>query len=248
MVLTVLVAGAIGALAWHLTPTAPSFERADLPEPRQSVGVPVSDVYRRDCATCHGSDARGTDLGPDLRGSGTALLDYMLTTGRMPIASPDAPVERSAPAYDDATTRALVEYVDRLAGGDGPAVPTVDLARGDLAEGGTLFRLNCAACHAWSGGGGALFAREAPSLHESTPTQIAEAVRSGPLNMPSFGTDALSDRQVDSVVRYVRYLDAPEDRGGWSLWHLGPLAEGAVAIFLGLGALVVVLRWIGTRA
>jgi ubiquinol-cytochrome c reductase cytochrome c subunit len=107
--------------------------------------------------------------------------------------------------------------------------------------------LNCAACHAWSGNGGALLHREAPPVHQATPTQIAEAVRGGPGNMPAFGQAALTDRQVDSIVRYVRYLDDPNDRGGSSLWHVGPLVEGAVAIVIGLGALVIATRWIGTR-
>ena len=38
------------------------------------------------------------------------------------------------------------------------------------------------------------------------------------------------------------------DRGGAALWHLGPLAEGAVAVFVGLALLVVAVRWIGTRS
>lgn len=247
MFLTLAVAAAVGVVAWRMQPAAPSFERVELPTPAQSVGVPVADVYRRDCATCHGNDARGTDLGPDLRGSGTALLDYVLATGRMPLRAPDSPVRRSTARYDGDTIRALVRYVHRLAGGGAP-IPDVDPARGDLARGGTLFRLNCAACHAWSGEGGALHERQAPSLHPATPLQVAEAVRSGPLNMPSFGEEALDRHDLDSVVRYVRSIDHPDDRGGAGLWHLGPLAEGAVAIFLGLGALVVVLRWIGTRA
>jgi hypothetical protein len=65
--------------------------------------------------------------------------------------------------------------------------------------------------------------------------------------MPRFGAAALTPRQLDSLVRYVRYLDRPDDRGGNPLWHLGPFAEGAVAVFVGLGLLVLAVRWIGTR-
>jgi ubiquinol-cytochrome c reductase cytochrome c subunit len=156
-------------------------------------------------------------------------------------------VRRHAPKYPPAVIDELVDYVVTIAGGDGPAIPSVRLDRGDLPEGGTLYRLNCAACHAWSGDGGALLHREAPSVHPATPTQIGEAVRGGPGNMPRFGEAAFTSQQLDSVVRYVRYLDDPEDRGGSPLWHLGPLVEGAVAVFLGLGALVLAVRWIGTR-
>ena len=207
----------------------------------------VREIYLRDCATCHGADARGTDLGPDLRGAGAGLVDYYLSTGRMPISSPDAEVRRHDPRYTPEVREALVEYVVTLADGDGPPIPDLDLAAGDVAEGGTLYRLQCAACHAWSGDGGALLNREAPSLHPATPTQIAEAVRGGPGNMPRFGEAALTHDQLQSLVRYVRYLDDPDDRGGNPLWHLGPLVEGAVAVFIGLGVMVLVIRWIGTR-
>jgi ubiquinol-cytochrome c reductase cytochrome c subunit len=64
--------------------------------------------------------------------------------------------------------------------------------------------------------------------------------------MPAFGRAALSDADVAAVASYVRYLDAPRDRGGLSLWHLGPLAEGAVAWVVGVGALLVGLRKVGT--
>ncbi len=154
---------------------------------------------------------------------------------------------RRPPKYNAATRRALVDYTVGLTGGD-PTIPHVDLNAGNLAAGGTVYRSQCAACHAWSGDGGALLGREAPSTHPATPTEIAEAVRTGPGNMPAFGHAAVDDEQLQSLVRYVRYLDHADDRGGAPLWHLGPLAEGAVAVFVGLGLLVVAVRWIGTRS
>jgi ubiquinol-cytochrome c reductase cytochrome c subunit len=117
-----------------------------------------------------------------------------------------------------------------------------------VAKGGELFRQQCAACHAWSGEGGALVRREAPSTHPATPTQIAEAVRTGPGNMPAFGTTAIDDEELDSLVAYTRYLTAPRDHGGEPLWHVGPLAEGAAAALLGLGLLLIGARWIGSRS
>ncbi len=220
---------------------------------------PVREVYQRDCAVCHGADARGTDLGPDLRGAGPAQVDFQLATGRMPVPRGDAAqheervsVEkaqaRRTPRYDTETRRALVDYVVNLAGGRGPAIPDVMPGTGDVAAGGSLFRQQCAACHAWSGDGGALLQRDAPPTHPATELEIAEAVRAGPGNMPAFGRAAVDDHQLQSLVRYVRYLDHPDDRGGAPLWHLGPLAEGAIAVFVGLGLLVIAVRWIGTRS
>jgi ubiquinol-cytochrome c reductase cytochrome c subunit len=66
--------------------------------------------------------------------------------------------------------------------------------------------------------------------------------------MPAFGRAAIDDAQLQSLVRYVRYLDHPDDRGGAPFWHVGPLVEGAIAVFLGLGVLVLAVRWIGTRS
>jgi ubiquinol-cytochrome c reductase cytochrome c subunit len=65
--------------------------------------------------------------------------------------------------------------------------------------------------------------------------------------MPKFGTAAVPAGQLDDVVGYVHYLDHPQNRGGVPLWYLGPVAEGAVAIVLGLGLLLVLIRWIGSR-
>jgi ubiquinol-cytochrome c reductase cytochrome c subunit len=220
---------------------------------------PARFLFLRDCATCHGADARGTAFGPDLHGVGAAQVDFQLSTGRMPVPTGDAAQHRQRvsndeaqarrpPKYGPATRRALVDYTVGLAGGVGPPIPHVDVRAGNLADGGTIYRLQCAACHAWSGDGGALLGREAPSTHPATPVEIAEAVRSGPGNMPAFGRAALDNRQLQSLVRYVRDLDHSDDRGGSPLWHLGPLAEGAVAVFVGLGLLVLAVRWIGTRS
>jgi ubiquinol-cytochrome c reductase cytochrome c subunit len=225
----------------------------------------VGGLYLSDCAVCHGADGRGTRRGPSLVGVGRASVDYELSTGRMPLnaagrndrpgravqplpdrtlGDPEETPRRHHPAYPPATIAALVDHVARLTGGGGPDIRSI--SGGDVAAGGGLFRLQCAACHAWAGNGGALLHREAPALQAATPVQIAEAVRVGPGQMPEFGTAALDDRQLASVVAYVRYLDHPRDRGGQPLWHLGPVVEGGMAM-VALGGLIVLTNWIGER-
>jgi ubiquinol-cytochrome c reductase cytochrome c subunit len=208
---------------------------------------PIRTVYLGDCAVCHGADARGTDRGPSLLDVGAAGVDFWVSTGRMPLSSPDAVPTRHTPHYSPARIRQLVSYVVGLTGRVEPRIPQVDLRNADLADGATQYRLNCAACHAATGVGGALFHREAPKVTDATATQAAEAMRIGPGQMPAFGTAALDRRQLDDTTAYVRYLANPNDRGGFDLWHFGPLAEGGAIALLGLLPLVLAVRWIGTR-
>ena len=206
-------------------------------------------TYLRDCAICHGAEGAGTTRAPAIAGRGTADVDYELSTGRMPLGplAPSAHPPRKAPAYTPDKISQLVAYVAGLGPPSGPPVPTVDVSGADLAHGGELYRAQCAACHSWDGGGGALLYREAPSLHAATPVQVAEAIRVGPNTMPSFGSDAFTDQEVNDIVAYVQYLKHPRDRGGLALWHLGPLAEGLIGWVIGIGVLVVALLWIGER-
>lgn len=207
-------------------------------------------TYLSDCAVCHGADATGSTRGPSLTGVGRASIDFMVTTGRMPLSEPDQRMARRTPRYDADQQRALVDFVTTLSvaapSGAGPDVPTLDLAGANVARGGELFRAQCAACHAWSGGGGALLDRESPGVAAATPTQIAEAIRTGPGAMPVFGTAALDDRQLNDTVAFVDSLKHTDDRGGLALGHVGPVSEGAIAIVGALGLLLIGARWIGT--
>jgi ubiquinol-cytochrome c reductase cytochrome c subunit len=224
--------------------------------PAGATPVDARHIYLADCATCHGAHGEGTAVAPSIAHAGAADVDLMLSTGRMPVPAGASPTDRRPPLYDDRTRAALVAYVGTLGtlgtgGVPGPAIPTLDLAHADLARGGDLFRAQCAACHTAAGAGGALLDQRAPSLGASTPEQVAEATRAGPGTMPVFPPAAISDQELSDVAAYVSYLHEPDDRGGFSFGHLGPLPEGAVAL-LGLGFLVVVCvlieRRVRTRA
>ncbi|CAN5587035.1 c-type cytochrome [soil metagenome] len=214
-------------------------------------------LYLRDCAWCHGSGAEGTQRAPDLvtGTNGPAFTHFMLSTGRMPLGSPDERTEHGDPAYDASGTQAIVDYVAGL-GGTGPDIPAPDPQAGDPGEGLELYQENCAACHSTTLVGGALTAGQgpdsrsliAPDLGPSTPQEIAEAMLVGPGAMPVFGHDVFSNEEVDSIVRYVVELQNANDRGGAPIGHVGPVAEGAVAWIVGLGALLLLIRWIGTKA
>lgn len=201
-------------------------------------------LYATQCASCHGVAGEGVeDRGPTLLTEGRAAVDYAVRTGRMPLANPSLQPGRRPVRYSEEEIVALVDYAGAF--GDGPDIPTVDPDAGDLAAGGVLYRLNCAACHVTSGSGAAIGGgREAPPLTSSTPTQIGEAILVGPGAMPVF--DTFSSADINDVAAYIRELQeqettAPDDFGG-----AGPVAEGLAAWLLGLLPLLALTRWIGT--
>ena len=201
-------------------------------------------VYRASCAGCHGQEGEGTQRGPTLVGVGAAAADFYLQTGRMPLAEEKAQAEPGPRAFSQPDIADLDAFVGSL--GSGPDIP--DVSPGDLALGRELYLQNCAACHGAAGAGFTqVGGRYAPSLLDSDPTQVAEAVRVGPLLMPQYPEQVLDPHQVDSIVSYVQQLQALPDSGGWSLGRLGPVTETLVG-FAGLGLLLVLLRLVGKRA
>lgn len=220
----------------------------------QAVATAEGDVDRgrelfvTGCSSCHGLQGEGTRRGPSLLGVGAASVDFWVSTGRMPLkTSGGRQAVRKPPAYDRRQIDDLIAYVTSLDPGGAP-IPLLDLATAELAEGGELFRANCAACHGAVGIGGALASgRQAPTLRPATAVQVAEAVRIGPGDMPSFGPDTFDHDQLEALVKYVESLDHPDDKGGFGLGHAGPIPEGFVGWLAGLGALLLACYWIGDR-
>ncbi len=194
-------------------------------------------LYLQSCATCHGVQGQGTTTGPALVDAGAAGADFMLSTGRMPLANPgDVPV-RKPPAFTDAQIQALVAYVASM--GNGPGIPTVVTDDAELARGAALFINTCAACHGAQGQGDAIGGGyAAPPLDQATPVQVAEAMRTGPGAMPVFDDDAAD---TDAIASYVEYLRAAPATGGLPLSG-GTVAEGLLAVVVGLGLLVLIVR------
>ncbi len=202
-------------------------------------------LFLSSCAACHGMSAQGIHgRAPSLHGVGALAADFYLQTGRMPLPSPRAQPLRTHPAFSQPQIRALTAYVASFGG---PAIPLVTPRRGSLPEGQRLFSLDCAGCHTIQGQGGIVTGAVVPSLNQATPTQVGEAVRIGPYVMPRFGPGELSTAEIDSLARYVRSIQHPEDRGGWGIGRIGPIPEGMVAWLLAAAALLVIARLLGER-
>jgi ubiquinol-cytochrome c reductase cytochrome c subunit len=227
--------------------STPSMTSSTQPVPADlsSVGQPL---FVANCSSCHGLSAEGTNRGPNLVGVGAATVDFWVSTGRMPLAYPGAQAVRKPVLFTRTQQLGIVSFVTSLGAG-GPGIPAVNTGSASQSNGNDVFGLNCAGCHVITGVGDALAnSAFAPSLYQASPTQIAEAIRTGPGNMPRFGPGTLSDQDVNDVVRYVTYLQHPANPGGAGLGHVGPVTEGFIAIVVGLGVLILAAYWIGIRA
>ena len=75
---------------------------ASAQEAPSSAGVTVAgrgeELFLTTCASCHGPQGQGGPGGPDIRQAGAALADFVLRTGRMPLADPNAPAAERAAA------------------------------------------------------------------------------------------------------------------------------------------------------
>jgi len=219
-------------------------------------------LYGEYCVACHGANGEGVSssqtgfgpgrhetvqhgMGPSLRDAGALAADFYLRTGYMPLQQVGAEPRRSTVLFSEDEIRALVAYVASL--GPGPAIPTPHPERGSLSDGRRLFTQRCAGCHQVVAEGGFVTGARVPPLEDATPVEIAEAVRIGPYVMPAFSKRAIDDRQLDSIIRYVGYAKHPDDRGGWSIGHIGPVPEGIVTWWLGGAVLLGLCLLLGRR-
>ncbi len=206
-------------------------------------------LFDESCSSCHGAYASGTDRAPNLVGLGPATIQFWVSTGRMPLSNPIIQPIRKPVKFTQAQILDIVSFVASQAPG-GVLIPNIKgVSSATLAEGASLFDINCAGCHTITGAGDALASGAyAPSLHQATPEQVAEAIRTGPANMPRFNPGVLTNAQVNSLVKYVTQgIQHPDNAGGWNLGGVGPVAEGFIGLLIGVGLLVLAAFWVGDR-
>ncbi|MDX3639754.1 c-type cytochrome [Streptomyces sp. MB09-02B] len=242
---------ALAACAGLYTAFAPA-DKAVAEETAQTLTIEEGKkLYAVGCASCHGTGGQGTTDGPPLTGVGAAAVDFQVGTGRMPAQQPGAQIPKKPVVYSQAEIDQLAAYIASL--GAGPEIPTeneYDPEGADIAEGGELFRTNCAQCHNFTGKGGALSeGKYAPSLEGVDPKHIYEAMQTGPQNMPSFPDTTLSEENKKDIIAYLDAVNSDDtvEPGGLSLGGLGPVSEGLFGWVFGLGALIAVAVWVAAR-
>ena len=84
-----------------------------------------------------------------------------------------------------------------------------ETGQGEAMSGAQLFSSNCQSCHGPNGAGGHV----GPNLQKSSVAEnraeVEKQVRNGGGAMPPFA-DVLSDKEIDTVVRYVVEQIAPK--------------------------------------
>jgi ubiquinol-cytochrome c reductase cytochrome c subunit len=203
-------------------------------------------LFQTSCASCHGMEAQGTLQAPSLIGVGAAAVDFQVSTGRMPAKEIGPEQPRKPPVFNAKQTYAIAAYIQSLGGG--PTIPSaaqVTTQGADLALGQSLFITDCAQCHNFAGAGGALtYGKFAPPLTQSTPTQIYEAMLTGPEAMPVFSDTTITPAQKRDIIAYVTSVRSEPNPGGFSLGRVGPVTEGIVGFLAGIGVLVFLAMWI----
>jgi ubiquinol-cytochrome c reductase cytochrome c subunit len=232
---------AVAAAAWapaSLADPSPAGGSAQAEEGRE--------LFEVHCSSCHGFDGKGVEgQAPSLAHAGEGAADFYLRTGRMPLGQVGDEPLRGEPRFDDAEIEALDRYVASF--GEGPGIPNVDPTKGSVREGMEIFTDSCAGCHGIGAKGGVAIGGYAPPLGEATPTEIGEAIRTGPYIMPRFSEAQITPAQVDSIAAYVKLTQEPEDAGGFGIGHIGPVPEGLVAWLAAVVAILLVARLIGER-
>ena len=206
-------------------------------------------LFGANCATCHGAGAQGTPDGPSLIGAGAASVNFQVGTGRMPLAFQGPQGMVKPKQFTEDQTLQMAAYVASLA--PGPALPDSRYLQGDgdVANGGTLFRINCAMCHNVAAAGGALTeGKFAPKLTGVPATHVYEAMITGPQNMPVFSDANITPQEKSDIISYLKYIEEKPAVGGLTLGSIGPVAEGLFIWVIGLGAIVGLTVWVTAKS
>jgi mono/diheme cytochrome c family protein len=162
-----------------------------------------AEVFRLNCALCHGPDGSGGAIYPQSIRGRTGIADQVHHGGNgMPafplmsdvdIASVELFLAGAAPPPPDP---------DAGAGGAGGGMDAGAPGDPRVAAGAALFRQNCAICHGPDGSGGPVWARSIRNM-----TGIAVQVRNGGGGMPAF--PAMTDEQITAIELFLSDAQAP---------------------------------------
>jgi ubiquinol-cytochrome c reductase cytochrome c subunit len=182
-------------------------DRSDVLE-SSSGGAPVeptaAQLFAVHCALCHGIDAEGGELGPQIRNPVDGLASWVIRNGRddMPFAMRMAPLPVEVVSDDELA--AILEHLESF------EIPS---------DGEGLYLRFCGNCHGADGLGGRV---GVDVVHEAAEDvdEIVEAVRDGAGGtdlgarteyMPAWSADAITDDEIAAIAAWLATL--PPTRG-----------------------------------
>lgn len=209
------------------------------------------EIFLKGCSSCHGLNLEGGAVAPSLIGVGAASVDFQVGSGRMPMKDMSQQAMRKAPLYTEEEVAAIAAYVANLA--IGPRAYTneeIEWERdGNTAEGGELFRNNCAMCHNFAGQGGALTqGKYAPSVMGVPVKHIYEVMITGPQSMPVFSDKVVTPEEKLSIIKWIKAAENEPNLGGAALGRVGPVTEGLLVWTFGIGILIAAAVWLTAKA
>ncbi|MGH9522965.1 MAG: c-type cytochrome [Terriglobales bacterium] len=212
-------------------------QQPQAPPTAQPASPDVAAIFQQRCAKCHGDKGQGvsgfiTFGGPNIEAeheTGPVMTAMEVGPSHMPSFARILSLDEM---------RSVADYVTHT-------LAVIPLGGGDLGEGGELFRVYCAPCHRTAVRGGVMVYTgvNAPALVHQSPAIIAGAIRWGPGDMPAFPSTVLNDHQLNSIVRYIQFVQHPPAPGGRPMNWFGPVAEGLVA-WVALFMVIAITGWI----
>ena len=198
-----------GPLACALAPLpAPAADDGGPAAPEEELGGAA--LFEQRCASCHGSDGGGSEIGPQIKSPVVGYAAYVVRHGR-----DDMPFADAMPVFDEASlaTAELDRILEHLR-----SFPKPEDGRG-------LYERYCGNCHGEGARGGRV-EKDLTEEAQEEPEDLLEKVREGEGGtsygereeyMPAWAKDELSDADVAAIVAYVQGLpregDEDEDSG-----------------------------------
>ena len=150
------------------------------------------------CAPCHGNEGQGTDLAYEIQHPPVEYATWVIRNGRPGVEFPDSMMAAWAEAtLSDADVAAILEHLD------GFPQPTT---------GEALYADYCANCHGADAQGGVVGISPLDEIIDGDYDKVVDQVRDGDAEggpgarsnyMPAFGTDALTNAEVDLIVDFL---------------------------------------------
>ena len=82
----------------------------------------------------------------------------------------------------------------------------------------------------------------------STNQDIYEAMLTGPQSMPVFNDQNITPENKKNIIAFIDETQTQTNQGGMNLGNLGPVSEGMFIWIFGLGIMVGIAVWLGSKA